>query len=431
MAHIVILGAGLGGMPAAYEAKALLGAEHRVTVINASADFQFVPSNPWLAVGWRQRRDISFPIASYLARKNIDFIAQVVTQIDAEARRLTLADGRHVDYDWLIITTGPQLAFDDVPGAGPETGYTQSICHLSHAETCHEDFKRLCADPGPVIIGALPGASCFGPAYEYAMILDTELRRRKLRSKVPILYVTPEPYLGHLGLDGVGDSKGIMEHEFREQGIRWITNARTTRISAGVMQVEELDAQGQVIKTHELPFRHSMMLPAFKGMAAVAAVPELCNARGFVIVDEFQRSPKYKSIYAAGVCIAIPPVGPTPVPCGVPKTGYMIESMVTAIVHNIEEELQGRLPRHKGSWQALCLADFGRTGAMFAAIPQIPPRDTNWFVSGRWVHYAKIAFEKYFIRKMKIGSSEPMYEKYMMKLIGFKRLQDKILPRKG
>ncbi len=428
MAHIVIVGAGLGGMPAAYEAKALLGTEHRVSVINASPDFQFVPSNPWLAVGWRKREQICFPIRPHLASKGIDFYDQAVREIDAQGKRLTLVDGRTLVYDWLIITTGPQLAFSDVPGAGPEQGYTQSICNIDHAETCHEDFKRLCADPGPVIVGALPGASCFGPAYEYAMILDTELRRRKLRSKVPLTYVTPEPYIGHLGLDGVGDSKGIMEHEFREQGIRWITNARTTRIEAGVMHVEELDMQGQVIKTHELPFRHSMMLPAFKGVDAVAAVPGLCNPRGFVIVDAFQRSPTYPSIYSAGVCIAIAPVGPTPVPCGVPKTGYMIESMVTAIVHNIAEELAGRQPSHKGSWQALCLADFGRTGAMFAAIPQIPPRDTNWFASGRWVHYAKIAFEKYFIRKMKNGNSEPVYEKYVMKLIGFKRLQDKIMP---
>ncbi len=58
-----------------------------------------------------------------------------------------------------------------------------------------------------MIIGAAAGASCFGPAYEFAMILDTALRKRKLRDKVPMTFVTPEPYIGHLGLDGVGDTK--------------------------------------------------------------------------------------------------------------------------------------------------------------------------------------------------------------------------------
>jgi sulfide:quinone oxidoreductase len=46
----------------------------------------------------------------------------------------------------------------------------------------------------------------------------------------------------------------------------------------------------------------------------------------------------------------------------------------------------------------------GDRGAAFIALPQIPPRNVNWFAKGKWVHLAKIAFEKYFIRKMKSGS---------------------------
>jgi sulfide:quinone oxidoreductase len=426
MAHIVILGAGIGGMPAAYEARELIGPPHRLTVINATEYFQFVPSNPWVAVGWRKREEVILPIRPYLEKKGIDFIAQPATQIDADNNRITLANGETVDYDYLIITTGPKLAFEEVPGSGPNGGFTQSVCTIDHAEACFADFEKLCADPGPVIVGAMPGASCFGPAYEYVMVLDTALRKRKLRSKVPITFVTSEPYIGHLGLDGVGDSKGLMEHEFREHDIRWITNAKTTRVEAGKLFVDEVDRTGQVIHQHELPFKHAMMLPAFKGVDAVAAVPGLCNPRGFVLVDEHQRSPKYPNIYSAGVCIAIPPVAPTPVPTGVPKTGYMIESMVTAIVHNLKEVLEGKQPSHKGSWQALCLADFGDRGAAFAAIPQIPPRDVNWFASGKWVHWAKIGFEKYFLRKMKTGNSEPFYEKAMMQMMGFSRLKEKV-----
>lgn len=43
---IVILGAGTGGMPAAYEMREALDKQHQVTVINAADYFQFVPSNP-------------------------------------------------------------------------------------------------------------------------------------------------------------------------------------------------------------------------------------------------------------------------------------------------------------------------------------------------------------------------------------------------
>ncbi|HET8705488.1 MAG TPA: FAD/NAD(P)-binding oxidoreductase, partial [Pseudomonadales bacterium] len=309
----------------------------------------------------------------------------------------------------------------EVEGAGP-AGFTQSICTVDHAERAFQEYQKFIESPGPAVIGAMPGASCFGPAYEFSFIFNTDLRKRKIRNKVPITFVTSEPYIGHMGLGGVGDSKSMLESEFRNNDIKWITNARVTRVENGLMHVSELDSKGEVYKEHQLPFKYSMMLPAFKGVDPVAAVEGLCNPRGFVFVDEYQRSKKYNNIFAAGVCIAIPPVEATPVPTGAPKTGYMIETMVTAIVHNIAADLEGQPAKAKGSWNAICLADMGDTGAAFVALPQIPPRNVNWFKKGKWVHMAKIAFEKYFMYKMKTGTSEPIYEKYILKLLGIERL---------
>ena len=422
MAHIVVLGAGTGGMPAAYEMKAAVGNKHEVTVINEKEDFQFVPSNPWVAVGWRERKDISIPIEKYLKKKGINFIAQRVDKIDAPASKLELANGDSVDYDYLIIATGPRLAFEEVEGAGPE-GYTESVCVTDHAEKAWKKYQEIINNPGPIVIGAMPFASCFGPAYEFAFIVDADLRKRKIRDKFPMTYVTSEPYIGHLGLGGVGDSKSMLESELRNHHINWITNAKTTKVEDGKLYTDELNEAGDTVKQHEIDFSFAMMLPAFKGVDAVAAVPDLCNPRGFVIVDEIHRNPTYKNIYSAGVCIAIPPVEPTPVPTGTPKTGYMIESMVTSIVHNIADELKGATPNTTATWNAICLADMGDTGAAFVAIPQIPPRNVAWFKKGKWVHLAKIAFEKYFIRKMKKGTSEPLYEKYILKLLGIEKLE--------
>jgi sulfide:quinone oxidoreductase len=422
MAHIIVMGAGVGGMPTAYELKDKVGNKHQVTVVNSVDYFQFVPSNPWLAVGWRTREKITFPIRPYLEKKGINFIAQPVTKIDAENNSLQLADGQNLAYDYLVIATGPKLSFEEVPGSGPDGGHTHSICSVDHAEKTWDAYQKFLKDPGPVVIGAMPGASCFGPAYEFTFIMNTDLRKKKLRKKVPITYVTSEPYIGHLGLGGVGDSKGMLESEYRNNDVKWITNAKVTKVEAGKMFVAEYDMNGGVIKEHELPFKFSMMLPAFKGVDPVAAVEGLCNPRGFVFIDEHQRSKKYKNIFSAGVCVAIPPVEVTPVPTGAPKTGYMIESMVTALVHNIAAELEGETADAKGTWNALCLADMGDTGAMFVALPQIPPRNTNWIKKGKWVHFAKIAFEKYFIYKMKKGSSEPIYEKHVLKLMGIEKL---------
>jgi sulfide:quinone oxidoreductase len=190
------------------------------------------------------------------------------------------------------------------------------------------------------------------------------------------------------------------------------------------MRFTEVDEDGKDRKERELAFQHSMILPAFKGVDAVIGIEGLTNPRGFILIDDFQRNPKYQNIYAVGVCVAIPPVGPTPVATGAPKTGFMIESMVTATTHNIASAVAGKDPVERGTWSAVCLADFGDSGVAFIAVPQIPPRNTNWSSKGKWVHVAKIAYEKYFLHKVRAAKTEPYYEKMVLKMVGAKRLKE-------
>jgi sulfide:quinone oxidoreductase len=224
----------------------------------------------------------------------------------------------------------------------------------------------------------------------------------------------------------VGDSKTLLESAMRDRHIKWICNAKTTSIEEGKLHVVEYDDMGKEKRSHEIPFKYSMMLPAFKGIDAVFGIEGLTNPRGFILIDEYQRNPLHTNIYAVGVCVAIPPVEQTPVPTGAPKTGYMIESMVTAAAQNIREVLDGRQPSHKATWNAVCLADFGDSGVAFVALPQIPPRNVNWFSEGKWVHLAKVAFEKYFLRKMKKGTTEPLYEKVVLSALGITKLKEKV-----
>jgi sulfide:quinone oxidoreductase len=375
-----------------------------------------------MAVGWRQREDTRVQLRGPLESKGVEWIADGVKTIDAADRWLVLRNGNAIQYDYLVIATGPKLAFDEVPGLGPD-GFTQSVCTQDHSVKAWEKYQEFLLNPGPIIVGAAAGASCFGPAYEFATIIDADLRKRKLRDRVPFTFVTSEPYIGHMGLGGVGDSKGLMESELRQRHIKWVTNSRITAVTDGSMAIAEHNEEGKLKKEHQLPFKYAMVLPAFKGVDAVAAVPELCNPRGFVLIDEHQRSKKYPEIYSAGVCVAIPPVEATPVPTGAPKTGYMIESMVSAICENIIAQIAGKPPTAQATWNAICLADFGDTGAAFVALPQIPPRNVTWTKVGKWVHLAKVAFEKYFLRKVRTGSVTPIFERYVLKALGIVSLK--------
>jgi len=106
MTHVVILGAGIAGVSAAYALKAKLGPNDEVTVVSDKSYFHFVPSNPWVAMGWRERSDIAFPIGPYLESRGIRFIHSGVRRIQPDVIQVDLENGDVLFYDYLLIATG-------------------------------------------------------------------------------------------------------------------------------------------------------------------------------------------------------------------------------------------------------------------------------------------------------------------------------------
>lgn len=115
MSEVVIVGAGLSGTIMAYELMPYLRAEDRLTLIGQGAIYHFVPSNPWIAVGWRERRDIEIDLGEVMRRKKIHFVTTGARRIDPANKKIELDDGSALSFDYLVIATGPDLAFDEIP----------------------------------------------------------------------------------------------------------------------------------------------------------------------------------------------------------------------------------------------------------------------------------------------------------------------------
>jgi sulfide:quinone oxidoreductase len=305
MARIVVLGGSFGGLTAALEVKRLLGTRADVTVVSEDARFVFLPSLPWLAMGWRRPADITLGVGDVLKPKGIAFVHEAARRIDADASKVVTSQGRELPYDHLVISTGPHLAFDEIPGLGPDKGHTVSIFTLDHAIGAGEAWRGVLESPGPIVLGSAQAVSCFGPSYELAFEMDAELRRRKMRHKVPILYLTSEPYLGHMGVGGLGDSKTFVEHEFAVRDIKPLVSQAIAEVAPGEIRLKD---------GAKLPFKLAMIAPPFKGVPAVAP---LGNPRGFIPVDQNYRHVKHKNVFAVGVAMAIAPPEATPVPTGV------------------------------------------------------------------------------------------------------------------
>lgn len=399
MTHVVILGAGIAGVSAAYALKAKLGPHDEVTVVSDKPYFHFVPSNPWVALGWRERSDIAFPIGPHLESHGIKFIHSGVKRIQPDVIQVDLENGDVLFYDYLLIATGAVGVTDEIPGLAE---HTHSVIHIDQAERALAAYREFVRHPGPIVVGAAPGASVLGPLYEYAFLIDADLKRRNIRERVPITLVTPEPWPGHLGLGGEGASRGAVTAALIDTKISVICNARTVRIDKDTIHVVELDAAGNEKQTHALPYAYSMYWSAFGGVPGMRATTGLVNERGLVVVDEYLRNPDYPNVFALGACVAQPAVEKTPVPVGAPDSVYSIAKAGEIVVQNIlalisEAPLVSHVPQ-RAKW----LTDMGSNGAAYLSEPQVPLRDINWMRQGRWVHQAKIDFEKYFINKIRL-----------------------------
>lgn len=309
MSRIVVLGGSFGGLTAAFELKRLLGRKADVTVVSDDDRFVFLPSLPWLIMGWRRPGDITLKVSEILKPKGIDFIHEAAKQVDANGSKVITSRGTRLPYDYLVISTGPHLSFDEIPGLGPYKGHTDCTFTLDNAEKTGETWRKILENPGPVVVGSAQMVSCFGPSYELAFEMDGELRRRKMRHKIPITYLTSEPYLGHMGIGGLGNSKTFIEYEFAERDIKPLVSQAIEEVTPGEIRLKD---------GAKIPFRLAIIAPPFKGVPAVAP---LGNPRGFISVDKNYRHTKYKNIFSVGVAIAIAPPEATPVPRASRKPG--------------------------------------------------------------------------------------------------------------
>ncbi|MHB1486512.1 MAG: NAD(P)/FAD-dependent oxidoreductase [Acidimicrobiales bacterium] len=396
--RVVIVGGSFGGLATAYELRRHLTPEQaEITLISKDERFTFIPSLTWVATGTRSIPQISFDLAGPLARKQVSFVHETVVSLDTEAKVVATAQGEH-PYDFVVIATGHRSANEAVEGLGPFDGPGHSPMSPPEAEELAGAIHALVRDPGPVVIGAAPGASCIGPAYELAFELDHLLRRRKLRHQVPITFVTPEPYLGHMGMGGAGKIRQLLEGELEERDMTYQTSATVTRITADALEVAGAAPILSVL---------SIVIPPLAGVEAVAKCPGLANPKGFIPVDAHYRHQSADGVYAVGVAVAMAPVEETPVPVNFPKTGHMTEQMAKIAARDITARIGG----HVGAapeLSARCVLDMGVRGVYLAVDPVRPPRNKIPTVSEgrRWL-LAKRAFERTYLFHARHGRQMP------------------------
>jgi NADH dehydrogenase FAD-containing subunit len=390
---VLVLGANFGGLTAALAVKHELHGDVDVTVVSASDHFLFNPSLIWLPFGARDREDITFPVAPTLEHHGIDFVHAPATKIDPVAKLVSVEGLGDLAYDYLVIATGYRNDLDVVPGMYE----TPTITTLRDAERTGEAWRHFLDDPGDVVVGATQRASCFGAAYEFLFNVSYQLRRAGLHDQVRLTYVTAEPFAGHFGIGGMPGAKALMGMFARKEGISLVTNQAMREIRPDSIVL----ADGRVV-----PYRFAMVVPPFRGQDFLGKTPGLVDAGGYVPVRPTYQTERWDDVYAVGIASAVPVPWVTPVPVGVPKTGFPTEQQAHVAARNIVDQVRGRAPSSTKEFAripALCIMDAGNNGVAMVADRMLPPRRAAVMIPGPQNHLAKVAFEKYSLAKMRSG----------------------------
>lgn len=391
---VLVLGANFGGLTAALALKRTLRGDVDVTVLSDRDHFLYTPSLIWLPFGARNRDEITFKVAPTFEAHGVEFVQKAAAAIHPERNQVTDVSGGVHEYDYLVIATGTVNDWGRVEGARENAS---TIVTLPDAEEAGRRWRAFLDDPGDIVIGATQGASCFGAAYEYLFNVSHQLRKAGLKRQVRMTYVTAEPYLGHFGIDGMPTGEAMVKMFMKMEDITGITNVAMSHVSRDAVKLED---------GRDLPFKYAMIVPPFLGVDAVRSNAALANPAGFVPVRDTYQSTAFDNVYAIGLAAAVQVPWTTPVPVGVPKTGFPTEVQAHVAVDNIASQVAGETPgkeRPFAKIPALCVMDAGDNGIMLVGDHMLKPRRAAMLIPGPQNHAIKVGLEKYFLWKFRSG----------------------------
>ncbi len=294
--RIVVLGGGTGGTLAANRLRRLLDAgSAEIVVVDSDEEHLYQPGLLFVPFGLASPASLTRPRRDQL-RPGVSFRRAAVDRVDLETDQVWLSDGTSLAYDVLVVATGARLIPEETEGlTGP--GWMEKVFtfySLDGARALEAALSRFTG--GRLVVGVVDmPIKCPVAPLEFCFLADWYFRRRKIRDRVELTFVTP--------LDGAF-TKAVCNRELsgllEDKGVSLVTEFNTG----------EVDGKGGLLTSfdgREVPFDLAVMIPLHGGQAYVDRSPGLGDALGFVPTDERTLQSKAKpNVFVIGDAADIP-----------------------------------------------------------------------------------------------------------------------------
>ncbi len=353
-AKVVVLGGGVGGT---FVANKL--AKHsdkvEVTVVDATGVHHYQPGLLYVPFGLEQPEKLRHDERKLLL-PSVQLVRAPVERIDLDKQQLRLLHDGTIAYDYLIVATGSCPVPDEIPGLaeGGHHFYTEpAALNLRDALSKFEGGRIV------VGIGGFP-YKCPPAPIEFTLLLDDWLRKKRMRNKTEIVFVTPLPQVF-----SIPTVVPLVEELFARKGIKIETFFNAETVNPQKRRLVSLEGT-------ELDYDLLVLIPPHRG-APVIDTSGIGDKGGWVPTDKFTLQVKgHERIFAIGDATDLP----------VSKSGAAAHFEAPILVKNLLALIDGKEPTAQYDGSVMCFVEAGEGKATVLRFnyerPPQPPKPSAW-----------------------------------------------------
>lgn len=330
--HVLILGAGFGGLELATRLSETLEDTVRVTLLDRNDSFVFGFSKLEVMLGRQAADDVRLHYRDF-KKEGVEFRQETVRKIDPASRQVSTDSGSY-EADFLVVAMGADYDVDATPGFGAGGFEYYTVGGAERLRDALGEFQG-----GRVLVSVLGQPFKCPPApFEGAFLLHEYFTQRGIRDSVELSSVFPM----QRPVPVTGEVSGMFRDALAARGITELAEHRVTSIDPATQTAQLADGAA-------LPYDLFIGIPIHRAPDPLAASGLAVD--GWVPVDQTNLRTRFPGVYAIGdVCTG---------PRTVPKAGIFAESAARVVADDISASIVGGEP--PGSYEAsgVCYAEFG------------------------------------------------------------------------